>query len=82
MQITSTFQYARNQIATSFNVRNLFLHATLDSFPNVFDDVDIQLLCRQNILEIPCSFSHWHVFNEWYTGALSSWKNHGLPPSV
>jgi len=36
MQITSTFQYARNQIATSFNVRNIFLHATLDNFPKCF----------------------------------------------
>jgi len=28
------------------------------TFQSVFDDVDIQLLCRQEILEIPCSFFH------------------------
>jgi len=52
------------------------------TFQSVFDDVEIQLLCRQEILEIPCSFFHWQVCKEWCTGALSSWKKHGLPPSV
>jgi len=38
MQFTSAFQYAGNQIATSFNIRNIFLHArdtwaTLSNFP-------------------------------------------------
>jgi len=54
----------------------------LITFQNVFDNVDIQLLCRQEILEIPCPVYHWQVCKEWCTGALSSWKKHGLPPSV
>ena len=36
MQFTSAFQYAGNQIATSFNVRNIFLHATVDNIPKRF----------------------------------------------
>ena len=52
------------------------------TFQNVFDNVDIQLLCRQEILEIPCPVFHWQVCKEWCTGALSFWKKHGLPQNV
>jgi len=54
----------------------------LVTFQNVFDNVDIQLLWRQEILEILCPVFHWQVCKEWFTGALSFWKEHGLPPNV
>jgi len=36
MQFTSAFQYTRNRIATTFNIRNIFLHATLHNCPKCF----------------------------------------------
>jgi len=59
-----------------------FCTQLLIAFQNVFDNVDIQLLCWQEILEIPCALFHWQLCKEWCTGALLSWKNHGLPSSV
>jgi len=49
-----------------------FCMQRLITFQNVFHNVDIELLCRQEILEIPCPVFHWQVCKEWCTGALSS----------
>ena len=38
-----------------------FCTQRLITFQNIFDNVDIQLLCRQEILEIPCPVFHWQV---------------------
>jgi len=49
-----------------------FCTQRLITFQNVFDNVDIQLLCMQEILEILCPVFHGQVCKEWCTGALSS----------
>ena len=53
--------------------RMSFCTQRLITFQNVFDNVDIQLLCWQDTGNA-LSIFHWQVCKVWYMEALSSWK--------